>query len=53
LCPLTEIEGELNDYEPIEAKLLETKRKINSYVKKGPSEPTASPSPAVAREAQQ
>ena len=49
LCPLTEIEGKLNDSEPNEAKLLETKRKINSYVKKGPDELTTSP-PAVARQ---
>ena len=50
LCPLAEIEGELNDSEPVEAKLLETKRKISSYVKKRPGEHTASLSPAVARE---
>jgi len=45
VCPLT---GELNDSEPIEAKLLKAKRKIYSYVKKVPGEPAVSPSPAVA-----
>ena len=49
LCPLTEITGELNHSEPIEVKLLETKHKINSHVKKGLGEP-ASPSLEVSSE---
>jgi len=46
LCPLTELERELNDSESIEVKLLETRHKISSYVRKRPSE-AASTSPSV------
>ena len=37
VCPLTEIETELTESEPLEAKLLETRRKISAAISKSTS----------------